>query len=95
MPGELQTKQALEMTFGVSNGFYQKNGRQMVNTHSSPTKHVLTTHTGVKVYGFLTVAADAKCGVCAHEIGHLGDSVCLKPRCATANNFSLWLARLV
>ncbi|KAG9204786.1 hypothetical protein G6514_010017 [Epicoccum nigrum] len=26
---------------------------------------------GVKVYGFLTVAADAKCGVCAHEIGHL------------------------
>ncbi|KAF2016667.1 M6 metalloprotease [Aaosphaeria arxii CBS 175.79] len=26
---------------------------------------------GVKVYGFLSVAEDAKCGVCAHEIGHL------------------------
>ncbi|KAH6642487.1 immune inhibitor A peptidase M6-domain-containing protein [Boeremia exigua] len=26
---------------------------------------------GVKVFGFLTVPADAKCGVCAHEIGHL------------------------
>ncbi|KAJ4369585.1 hypothetical protein N0V83_005347 [Neocucurbitaria cava] len=26
---------------------------------------------GAKVYGFLTVAEDAKCGVCAHEIGHL------------------------
>ncbi|KAJ4289650.1 hypothetical protein N0V90_010979 [Kalmusia sp. IMI 367209] len=27
---------------------------------------------GSKVYGFLTVSEDAKCGVCAHEIGHLG-----------------------
>jgi immune inhibitor A len=26
----------------------------------------------VKIYGFLTVPEDAKCGVCAHEIGHLG-----------------------
>ncbi|KAK3217228.1 hypothetical protein GRF29_1g2317844 [Pseudopithomyces chartarum] len=26
---------------------------------------------GTKVYGFLTVSEDAKCGVCAHEIGHL------------------------
>ncbi|KAH7089752.1 M6 family metalloprotease domain-containing protein [Paraphoma chrysanthemicola] len=26
---------------------------------------------GVKVYGFLTIPEDAKCGVCAHEIGHL------------------------
>ncbi|ORY15440.1 immune inhibitor A peptidase M6-domain-containing protein [Clohesyomyces aquaticus] len=26
---------------------------------------------GVKVYGFLTVPEDAKCGVCAHEFGHL------------------------
>lgn len=26
---------------------------------------------GVKVYGFLTVPEDAKCGVCAHEVGHL------------------------
>jgi immune inhibitor A len=26
---------------------------------------------GSKVYGFLTVSEDAKCGVCAHEIGHL------------------------
>lgn len=28
---------------------------------------------GTKVYGFLTVSEDAKCGVCAHEIGHLGE----------------------
>ncbi len=26
---------------------------------------------GVKVYGFMTVPEDAKCGVCAHELGHL------------------------
>ncbi|KAF2033534.1 M6 metalloprotease [Setomelanomma holmii] len=26
---------------------------------------------GVKVYGFMTVPEDVKCGVCAHEIGHL------------------------
>ncbi|KAF2801924.1 M6 metalloprotease [Mytilinidion resinicola] len=26
---------------------------------------------GVKIYGFLTVPEDAKCGVCAHELGHL------------------------
>lgn len=32
MPDELQTKQGPEMTFGVSNGFYQRNGRQMVKT---------------------------------------------------------------
>jgi hypothetical protein len=34
----------------------------------------LTMSVGVKVFGFLTVPADAKCGVCAHEIGHLGMS---------------------
>lgn len=32
----------------------------------------LTMNVDVKVYGFMTVPADAKCGVCAHEIGHLG-----------------------
>jgi hypothetical protein len=32
MPDGLQTKQGPEMTFGVSNGFYQRNERQMVNT---------------------------------------------------------------
>jgi hypothetical protein len=26
----------------------------------------------VKIYGFLTVGEEAKIGVCAHEIGHLG-----------------------
>ncbi|OAL01747.1 M6 metalloprotease [Phaeosphaeriaceae sp. SRC1lsM3a] len=26
---------------------------------------------GIKVYGFMSVAEDATCGVCAHEIGHL------------------------
>ena len=26
----------------------------------------------VKIYGFLTVPEYAKCGVCAHEVGHLG-----------------------
>lgn len=33
----------------------------------------LTNVSGVKVYGFLTVSGDAKCGVCAHELGHLGE----------------------
>jgi immune inhibitor A len=28
---------------------------------------------GVKVYGFMTVPEDASCGVCAHELGHLGE----------------------
>jgi immune inhibitor A len=27
---------------------------------------------GTKIYGFLTVAEEAKTGVCAHELGHLG-----------------------
>lgn len=33
---------------------------------------VTNGYVDVKVFGFLTVSADAKCGVCAHEIGHLG-----------------------
>jgi hypothetical protein len=28
---------------------------------------------GVKIYGFMTVPEDASCGVCAHELGHLGE----------------------
>lgn len=55
----------------------------------------LTLSIGVKVYGFLTVPADAKCGVCAHEIGHLGSY----PHCSLdvclLTNLSLRLARFV
>jgi hypothetical protein len=28
---------------------------------------------GVKIYGFASVSEDAGCGVCVHEIGHLGN----------------------
>jgi hypothetical protein len=36
---------------------------------------ILMVCIGVKIYGFLTVPEDAKCGVCAHEIGHLGKTL--------------------
>ena len=37
----------------------------------------LTICLGVGIFAFLTVPSDAKCGVCAHEIGHLGMSAIL------------------
>lgn len=46
---------------------------------------------GTNVYGFLTVSEDAKCGVCAHEIGHLGRSLIVL--WDIFDRFSLWLAR--
>jgi immune inhibitor A len=45
-------------------------GEKLFSTNESNT---LTVSTDVKIYGFLTVPEDAKCGVCAHEIGHLGE----------------------
>lgn len=50
----------------------------------------LTIQSGTKVYGFLTVSEDAKCGVCAHEIGHLGRLHIELLNCA--NKHSLWMA---
>lgn len=50
----------------------------------------------VKVFGFLTVPVDVNCGVCAHEIGHLGmqqsadhESPTRRTKLITS---SLWLA---
>lgn len=45
----------------------------ILNSRSLPSD--LSFNLGVKIYGFLTVPEDAKCGVCAHEVGHLGKSI--------------------
>jgi immune inhibitor A len=45
-------------------------GEKLFSVHGS---NALTICIDVKIYGFLTVPEDAKCGVCAHEIGHLGN----------------------
>jgi hypothetical protein len=66
-------KQAPRVIFGASNGCCRRNVKPTVTIPQiSYDKLVLTANIGVKVFGFLTVPADAKCGVCAHEIGHLG-----------------------
>jgi len=56
--------------------------------------HLLTISLlDTNVYGFLTVSEDAKCGVCAHEIGHLGKSSTRRVGNYVANYSSIWLAR--
>lgn len=96
MQDELQKRPDLEMTSGVSNGNYQRNAKQMVNAFRTDRVSVTKGSIDVKVFGFLTVPADAKCGVCAHEIGHLGTQQPANQENSimriTLTNSSIWLA---
>lgn len=47
---------------------------------------------GIKVYGFMSVAEDATCGVCAHEIGHLGKLRHQSQLSTRPDSSSFWLA---
>lgn len=70
---ELLKKVAITRISGASSGRYRQRVKPMVSQPQDPSVQLLTTSAGVQVYGFMTIAEDAKCGVCAHELGHLGN----------------------
>jgi hypothetical protein len=66
------SRRATCSTSGASNGRCLRSVRRTVSNIEIYTLYVTYKLLGVKVYGFMTVPEDASCGVCAHELGHLG-----------------------
>jgi hypothetical protein len=89
---ELLKKAATIRTSGASSGRCPSRVKLMASFSCFTSISLLMASAGVQVYGFLTVAEDANCGVCAHEIGHLGNFLHLVHRRASDNHDSVWLA---